>query len=193
MQRLNFQLQGEERRAARQPRPLSKLQGGSSLWGILRRQRFALGRGWRKPHESHPQARRQARSQWSHLEGRSAALQEQLKEDSEENQAAPAGGAGGATGLTEQEAGGPGFRALLLVGKGVLQGGRLTRCGCTDRRHPTTRLPGHPDLQPSCRAVPEHQENRGAHRESEMSGSGVAGPQQTEGRVRALPMPEHRL
>lgn len=69
------------------------------MWGIPRSQRFAPGRGWRKSHTSHPQARRQARSQWSHAEVRSTALWEQLEGDLEENQAAPAGGAGGATGI----------------------------------------------------------------------------------------------
>lgn len=88
---------GEGSTSASPPPP--KLQGGSHLWGIPRSQRYAPGTGWRKSHTSHPQARRQARSQWSHAEVRSTALWEQLEGDLEENQAAPAGGAGGATGI----------------------------------------------------------------------------------------------
>ena len=145
---------GEGSASASAPR---KATGQWQLVGDSERAEVHPGRGWRKQHKSHPQAGRRAWSQWSHLEGRSAALREQLEGDLGENQAAPAGGAGGAgaeTEIGEQEAGGPGFRAPLLAGKGAA--GRPP-----DSRQPSPRLPGHPALQPSCGTVPEHGEIRG--------------------------------
>ena len=138
----NFQLQWEEGRAARQPHPRPQSFRVAATCGGFREARGlprGEGGGNRTRHTHRPEGRQGVSG---HMQKSGALLcgsssRGTWRKTRLHQREALAG---------QQGSWGPGFRALLLVGKRGLQGGRPTGSGCTDRRHPSTRLPRHPAL-----------------------------------------------